>query len=150
MKTLVAGQLLTYNTAPARDGRSKAVNLRLLDPERLKRLIHLASSSRTRSHGCIARRRALSRLGKDGMLGNDKREDQMATAERQMPEHIGAAYRDAVDNIIFLKRQQWVATNYALIVYAAIFIISAQYFSRTDFARNTLGIPAIAASRVAA
>jgi CspA family cold shock protein len=30
MKTLIKGQLLTYNTAPARDGRSKAVNLRLL------------------------------------------------------------------------------------------------------------------------
>jgi hypothetical protein len=69
----------------------------------------------------------------------------MENPERQMPEHIGAAYRDAVDNIIFLKRQQWVATNYALIVYAAIFVISAQYFSRTDFARNTLGIVAIVA-----
>jgi hypothetical protein len=30
MKTLVKGQLLTYNTAPARDGRLKAVDLRLL------------------------------------------------------------------------------------------------------------------------
>jgi cold shock protein len=30
IKTLVKGQLLTYNTAPARDGRLKAVNLRLL------------------------------------------------------------------------------------------------------------------------
>jgi cellobiose-specific phosphotransferase system component IIC len=49
-----------------------------------------------------------------------------------------------VDNIIFLKRQQWVATNYALLVYAAIFVISAQYFSRTDFARNSLGIVALA------
>jgi hypothetical protein len=58
--------------------------------------------------------------------------------------HIKAAYKDAVDNIIFLKRQQWVATNYALLVYAAIFVISAQYFSRTDFARNALGIVAIA------
>jgi len=34
MKTLIAGQLLTYNTAPARDGRTKAVNLRLLNPGR--------------------------------------------------------------------------------------------------------------------
>ena len=49
-----------------------------------------------------------------------------------------------MDNIIFLKRQQWVATNYALLVYAAIFVISGQYFSRTDFARNALGIIAIA------
>jgi cellobiose-specific phosphotransferase system component IIC len=68
----------------------------------------------------------------------------MANAERQMPWHVEAAYKDAADNIIFLKRQQWVATNYALLVYAAIFVISAQYFSRTDFARNALGIVAIA------
>ena len=36
------------------------------------------------------------------------------------------------------------ATNYALLVYAAIFVISAQFFQRTDFARNSLGIVAIA------
>jgi cold shock protein len=30
METLVAGQVLAYNTTPARDGRLKAVNLRLL------------------------------------------------------------------------------------------------------------------------
>jgi CspA family cold shock protein len=34
MKTLVAGQLLAYDIGTARDGRSKAVNLRLLNPER--------------------------------------------------------------------------------------------------------------------
>jgi CspA family cold shock protein len=34
MKTLVAGQLLAYDIGIARDGRSKAVNLRLLNPER--------------------------------------------------------------------------------------------------------------------
>src|SRR6266540_1014860 len=45
------------------------------------------------------------------------------TPEQQMPVHVEAAYKDAVDNIIFLKRQQWVATNYALLVYAAIFVI---------------------------
>jgi len=33
-----------------------------------------------------------------------------------------------------------VATNYAILVYAAIFVISGAYFSRTDFARNTLGV----------
>ena len=67
----------------------------------------------------------------------------MANADREMPKHVEAAYRDAVDNILFLKRQQWVATNYALLVYAAIFVISAQFFPRTDFARNSLGIVAI-------
>src|SRR6266496_3148746 len=64
----------------------------------------------------------------------------MEKPERQMPVHVEAAHKDAVDNIIFLKRQQWVATNYALLIYAAIFVISAEYFSRTDFARNSLGI----------
>jgi CspA family cold shock protein len=34
MKTLVAGQLLAYDIGTARDGRSKAINLRLLNPER--------------------------------------------------------------------------------------------------------------------
>jgi hypothetical protein len=44
-------------------------------------------------------------------------------------QHAEAAYKAAVDNIIFLKRQQWLATNYALLAYADIFIISAHYFS---------------------
>ena len=69
----------------------------------------------------------------------------MANAERQMPEHVEAAYRDAVENILFLKRQQWLATNYVLLLYAAIFVISAYYFSRTDVARNWLGAITIAA-----
>ena len=64
----------------------------------------------------------------------------MTNTERQMPGHVNAAYRDAVDNIIFLKRQQWLATNYVLLLYAAIFVISAHYFSRTDVARNWLGV----------
>jgi len=34
MKILVAGQLVAYEVGLARDGRSKAVNLRLLNPER--------------------------------------------------------------------------------------------------------------------
>jgi hypothetical protein len=54
----------------------------------------------------------------------------MANAAQQMPEHVEAVYKAAVDNIIFLKRQQWLATNYALLVYAAIFVTSAHYFSR--------------------
>jgi len=68
----------------------------------------------------------------------------MANAAEQMPEHVGAAYKDAVDNILFLKRQQWLATNYALLLYAAIFLISAHYFTRTDIARNWLGVLTIA------
>jgi hypothetical protein len=60
-------------------------------------------------------------------------------AEIQMPPHVQAAYKDAVDNVIFHNRQQWVATNYALLIYAAIFVISARFFSRTDLARGWLG-----------
>jgi hypothetical protein len=69
----------------------------------------------------------------------------MANSERQMPGHVEAAYRDAVENIFFLKRQQWLATTYVLLLYVAIFVISAQYFSRTDVARNWLGVITIAA-----
>jgi hypothetical protein len=68
----------------------------------------------------------------------------MPNGEREMPTHIGAAYRDAIDNIIFLKRQEWIATNYALLIYVAIFVSVAEYFSKTDFARNVMGILAIA------
>jgi len=69
----------------------------------------------------------------------------MTNTERQMPGQVNAAYRDAVDNIIFLKRQQWLATNYVLLLYVAIFLISAHYFSRTDVARNWLGVLTIGA-----
>jgi hypothetical protein len=68
----------------------------------------------------------------------------MTDAVEKMPGHVEAAYKDAVENVIFLKRQQWLATNYALLVYAAIFLVSAHYFSRTDFARNWLGVLTIA------
>ena len=57
-----------------------------------------------------------------------------------MPNHVGCAYQDAADGMRFLQLQQWAATAFALIIYGAIFVISAHYFSRTDFARNWLGI----------
>ena len=37
MKMLVAGQMVAYRVGPARDGRSKAIDLRLLNPERARR-----------------------------------------------------------------------------------------------------------------
>jgi hypothetical protein len=64
----------------------------------------------------------------------------MEDVVRQMPRQVEAAYKDAAENIIFLKRQRWLATNYALLVYAAIFLISAHYFTRTNVARNWLGL----------
>ena len=62
-----------------------------------------------------------------------------------MPVHVEAAYKDAADNIVFLKRQQWLATNYVLLLYAAIFVIAAHYFSRTDVTRNWLRVLTTAA-----
>ena len=44
---------------------------------------------------------------------------------------------------MFFKRQQWVATNYAVLL-CGLWCILVEYFSRTDFARNWLGIIAIA------
>lgn len=64
----------------------------------------------------------------------------MANTTREMPRHVEAAYKDAVDNIILNKKQQWVTTNYAILVYAAIFVVSANFFSRNDMVRALLGV----------
>lgn len=37
------------------------------------------------------------------------------------PRHVQALYQDAVDNLRFAKQQQWNVTNYAALVYAALF-----------------------------
>ena len=63
----------------------------------------------------------------------------MANATPEMPRHVEVAYKDAVDNITFNQKQQWVTTNYALLVYAAIFVVSANFFSRNDTVRALLG-----------
>jgi hypothetical protein len=64
----------------------------------------------------------------------------MSNAVRPMPGHVEVAYKEVVNNIFFIKRQQWVTTNYTILVYAAIFIISARFFTRTDLARGWLGL----------
>jgi hypothetical protein len=56
----------------------------------------------------------------------------------EMPRHVAMTYRDAVDNIIFNKKQQWVTTNYAILIYAAIFVVSANFFSRNDMCVDCL------------
>jgi hypothetical protein len=38
--------------------------------------------------------------------------------EAVMSEGVKILYKGAIDNIIFLKRQQWIITNYSLVVYA--------------------------------
>jgi hypothetical protein len=64
----------------------------------------------------------------------------MADTTREMPRHVEIAYKEAADNILFYKRQQWMATNYAILVYALILALSARFFSRTDMARGLLGV----------
>jgi len=46
-------------------------------------------------------------------------------------DQVAAVYQDAVDNIRFSKLQQWQVTNYALLIYAAV------YFLRDDAPLNT-------------
>jgi hypothetical protein len=58
----------------------------------------------------------------------------------EMPRHVETAYKDAVDNIIFNKKQELVTTNYAILVYVAIFAVSANFFSRNDMVRALLGV----------
>jgi hypothetical protein len=36
-------------------------------------------------------------------------------------------HKDAIDNIMFLKQQQWRVTNYAIAIYAAIFAVFRAY-----------------------
>lgn len=42
------------------------------------------------------------------------------TALIPMSEGVKILYKGAIDNVIFLKRQQWIITNYSLVVYAAV------------------------------
>jgi hypothetical protein len=64
----------------------------------------------------------------------------MEKATSEMPRQKAGAYRDAVDNIIFNKKQQWVTTNYSILICAAIFAVSANFFSRNDMVRGLLGV----------
>jgi hypothetical protein len=43
---------------------------------------------------------------------------------QELPSHIQVVYEDALANIMFLKQQQWVTTNYTILIYAAIFAIA--------------------------
>jgi hypothetical protein len=42
----------------------------------------------------------------------------------EMSEGVKILYKGALDNIIFLKRQQWIITNYSLVVYAVVVTLS--------------------------
>jgi hypothetical protein len=38
-----------------------------------------------------------------------------------MPRRIELFYKDALDNLMFIKQQQWAVTRYALTAYVALF-----------------------------
>jgi hypothetical protein len=48
------------------------------------------------------------------------------SAPFEMPKQIEVAYKDAVDNLMFLKRQQWLVTNYSLLAQGAILFASKE------------------------
>ena len=41
-----------------------------------------------------------------------------------MSEGVKILYKESVDNVIFLKKQQWTITNYALVTFAAVVALS--------------------------
>ena len=43
-----------------------------------------------------------------------------------MSEAVKIHYKATVDNLLFLKRQQWTITNYALILYAAVIALARE------------------------
>jgi hypothetical protein len=43
-----------------------------------------------------------------------------ATTIPTMSEGVKILYKGVIDNIIFLKRQQWIITNYSLVIYAVV------------------------------
>jgi hypothetical protein len=48
----------------------------------------------------------------------------MATPPEDMPKFVEAYFKDTVDNLRFVKRQQWMATNYALLILGAIYWVA--------------------------
>ena len=53
---------------------------------------------------------------------------------KKITRQIEIAYKDALDNLMFLKQQEWAITRYALAVYAALFALRAALKS-TDIDR---------------
>jgi len=47
-------------------------------------------------------------------------------------EQMAALYQDAVENLRFLKQQQWSVTNYAVLIYAAAIFLFTQDFLPKD------------------
>jgi len=41
----------------------------------------------------------------------------------ELPNHIELIYKNAEDNLRFIKQQQWSITRYALTAYSALFVV---------------------------
>ena len=68
----------------------------------------------------------------------------------EMPPQMVQAYKDAVDNLIFAKKQQWQIANYLLIAQAALYLLSKNvsvgqkpFLEFSSFAATLLAIVAI-------
>jgi hypothetical protein len=51
-------------------------------------------------------------------------EGQATDALIPMSEGVKILYKESVDNVIFLKKQQWTITNYSLVAFAAVVALS--------------------------
>jgi hypothetical protein len=60
-----------------------------------------------------------------------------------MSEGVKILYKGAIDNVIFLKRQQWIITNYSLVAYAAVVALAK---NATAVEKTILVLLAVAAS----
>jgi hypothetical protein len=45
----------------------------------------------------------------------------------EMPKRIELVFRDALDNITFIKKQQWIVAGYGLTIHAAVIAINQQF-----------------------
>ena len=60
-------------------------------------------------------------------------------------DQLAVLYQDAVDNIRFLKQQQWSVTNYAALIYAAtLYLYSQGWLGRPDMRINLVSFPLVA------
>ncbi len=41
-----------------------------------------------------------------------------------LPAHVAIVYKDAIDNLMFMKKQQWAVTNYLVAIFAGVFAFS--------------------------
>ena len=49
----------------------------------------------------------------------------------EMKPHVSQAYKDACDNLIYLKKEQFQVTNYTWLVLAALYILSRKFTAGT-------------------